>query len=92
MSCFARSAGLNGFQGRLSARAHAPVCVHVKAGAVEGRGERSYMCIMYVYANACVRLSPFVPVRLKFPLSASQFLSVGSVAPPAPQQAVCIMW
>lgn len=70
MSCFARSASLNGFQGRLSVRApvrvHVRVHVCVKAGEVERREERAYMCIMYVYANACVRLSPFVPVRLRF--------------------------
>lgn len=42
------------------------------------RGVRPYMCIMYVYANACMC------AKVLLCLCASVFLSVGSEAPPAP--------
>lgn len=79
MSCFARSASLNGFQGWLSER----------AGEAERREERAYMCIMYVYANACVRLSPFVPVRLRFAPFASQFFISWQRGPSCTSSRLC---
>lgn len=91
MSCFARSASLNGFQGWLSEQACARALARARAcaGEAERREERAYMCIMYVYANACVRLSPFVPVRLRFAPFASQFFISWQRGPSCTSSRLC---